>query len=78
MWYQIAVGGQLDPQLAAWFGDLAISHTPDGNTLLVGRVCDQAALHGILARCRDLAVPLLSVNPFVEPYENGIEEACHG
>lgn len=63
MYYQIEVGGQLDPKLAAWFGDMVVAHTPGGDTLLTGPVRDQAALHGILARCRDLGVPLISVNP---------------
>jgi hypothetical protein len=61
--YQIRVKGQLDPQLSAWFDGFAITHTPDGDTLLTGTVVDQAALHGLLARCRDLGVTLISVNP---------------
>src|SRR5260221_4735172 len=61
--YQIKVKGQLDPRLSAWFEDFAIAHTPDGDTLLTGTVIDQAALHGVLVRCRDLGVTVISVNP---------------
>jgi hypothetical protein len=61
--YQIKVKGQLDPKLSAWFEDFAISHTPDGDTLLTGTVIDQAGLYGLIARCRDLGVTVISVNP---------------
>jgi hypothetical protein len=61
--YVIRIKGQLDPKLSPWFGDFAITHTPDGDTLLTGSVIDQAALHGVLVRCRDLGVTLLSINP---------------
>jgi hypothetical protein len=64
--YQIRVRGQLDPKLSVWFGNCAISHTPGGDTLLTGMVIDQAALHGVLARCRDLGVTLISINPLNE------------
>lgn len=61
--YQIRIKGQLDPQLSNWFEGFAIMHTPDGDTLLTGVVADQAALHGVLARYRDLGVTLISINP---------------
>ncbi len=61
--YQIRVKGQLDPKLGAWFGNLVLTHTPDGDTLLNGEVIDQAALHGVLARCRDMGITLISVKP---------------
>jgi hypothetical protein len=64
--YQIKIKGQLDPSLSAWFGDLAISYTPENDTLLTGSIIDQAALHGILARCRDAGVTLISINPINE------------
>jgi hypothetical protein len=60
--YQIRVKGQLDPILATWFEGFTLTHTPDGDTLLTGSA-DQAALHGVFARCRDLGVMLISVNP---------------
>jgi hypothetical protein len=61
--YQIRVRGHLAPRLSAWFGDLQITHTPEGDTLLTGTIIDQAALHGILIRCRDLGVTLIAINP---------------
>jgi len=60
--YQIRIKGHLDPQWAEWFGGLTITLEEDGNTLLTGTVVDQAALHGMLKKVRDLGVPLLSVN----------------
>jgi hypothetical protein len=67
--YQIRVKGQLDPRLSAWFGDFNINHTPDGDSLLTGMVIDQAALHGILARCRDMGLTLISINPLPDHEE---------
>ena len=61
--YQIKIKGQLDPSLSAWFGDLTVSYTPEHDTLLTGIIIDQAALHGVLGRCRDAGVTLISVNP---------------
>jgi NADPH:quinone reductase-like Zn-dependent oxidoreductase len=62
VWYEIRVQGRLDPRWTAWLGDMTVA-TADGPTTLVrGRVIDQPALHGLLARFRDLGVPLLSVN----------------
>ena len=63
--YQIRVQGSLDASLASWFGNFAISHAANGdNTLLTGSAVDQAALLGAVARCRDLGLTLISVNPF--------------
>ena len=59
--YQIQVKGQLDQQLAAWFGDCTITHTPQGDSLLVCQRYDQAALYGALARCRDMGLTLMAV-----------------
>lgn len=61
--YQIRLKGHLDPQLVAWMGAFHLIHTPEGETLLEGALPDQAALHGVLARCRDLGVTILSINP---------------
>jgi polyketide cyclase/dehydrase/lipid transport protein len=62
--YQIRVKGQLDPRWATVvFAGFTLAHTPDGDTLLTGAVADQAALHGVLARCRDLGITLISINP---------------
>ena len=60
--YQIKVQNQIDSSLSAWFNGFTIDYTPDGNTLLTGEVVDQAALYGILIRCRDLGMTLLSIN----------------
>lgn len=60
--YQIRIKGHLGLQWEDWFEGLAITMEEDGNTLLTGPVIDQAALHGILKKVRDLGMPLLSVN----------------
>jgi hypothetical protein len=64
--YQIRIKGHLDPKWRVWFEDLTITQEEDGVTLLSGSVIDQAALHGLLKKVRDLGMPLLSVNR-VEP-----------
>jgi hypothetical protein len=63
--YQIRLKGHLGHQWRNWFEGLTITLEEDGNTLLTGPVCDQAALHGLLKKVRDLGMPLLSIN-FVE------------
>jgi hypothetical protein len=67
--YEIRVAGHLSPQWADWFEGLTITLEEDGNTLLTGPVADQAALHGLLKKVRDLGLSLLSVNqvPPLEP-----------
>ena len=64
--YQIRIKGQLDSQWTDWFGGLFITLEDNGDTLLTGPVIDQAALHGLLKKVRDLGLPLVSVSP-VEP-----------
>lgn len=64
--YQIRLKGHLGSQWAEWFEGLAVTLEEDGNTLLTGLVDDQAALHGLLKKIRDLGMPLISVGP-VEP-----------
>ena len=59
--YQIKVKDHLDKQWSDWFNGLSITYPSDNETLLHGRVIDQAALHGILAKIRDLGLSLLSV-----------------
>lgn len=59
--YQMRVRGLLDPTRAAWFAGLDITHLPSGETVLAGAVVDQAALHGLLARIRDLNLELICV-----------------
>jgi hypothetical protein len=60
--YEIRVRGRLGPEWSAWFDGLTISHQPQGETVLSGPVPDQAALHGILIKIRDLGLPLVSVH----------------
>jgi hypothetical protein len=60
--YQIRIKGHLGRQWPDWFGCVAIDLEDTGSTLLTAEVADQAALHGILRRLRDLGMPLLSVN----------------
>jgi hypothetical protein len=62
MEYQIQIEGELGQEWADWFGGAAISGKGDGVTLLTCAVADQAALHGLLRKLRDLGLPLLSVN----------------
>ena len=71
--YQIRIEGQLSPQWADWFDGLTITLEEDGNTLLTGKVIDQAALYGFLKKVRDLGTPLLSVN-YVEPNKRDTPE----
>jgi hypothetical protein len=61
-WYEIHLRGRLDQRWASWFEEMTVSSAPDGTTLIRGPVADQAALHGLLARLRDLGLPLLSVS----------------
>ena len=59
--YQIRVQGHLGTQWTDWFGGLTVTLEDNGETLLTGPVADQAALHGLLRRVRDLGIPLVSV-----------------
>jgi hypothetical protein len=59
--YEIRIQGQLDDRWAASFEGMTLTRTGNGNTLLAGPVVDQAALHGLLRKVRDLGMPLLSV-----------------
>jgi hypothetical protein len=61
-YYQIRLKGQLEARWVQWFDGLTITLEENGNTLLSGPLADQAALHGILKKVRDLGLTLLSVN----------------
>jgi hypothetical protein len=64
--YEIRLKGHLDARWSAWFDGLTVTRDSDGTTLIHGLVADQAALHGLLQKTRDLGLPLISVNS-VEP-----------
>jgi hypothetical protein len=59
--YEIRLSGHLDAHWTAWFDGLSVTHDGDGITVISGPIEDQAALHGLLQRVRDLGVPLVSV-----------------
>jgi hypothetical protein len=65
--YRIHVKGQLDPARSAWFDGLEVQPQAQGETVLVGPLVDQAALHGVLMRIRDLGLPLLAVTRAESP-----------
>jgi hypothetical protein len=71
VYYEIRVGAVLDEDWSEWLGGLAATAGPTGQTLLTGPLADQAALHGALARIRDLGVPLLSVRQVEPPPSTG-------
>ena len=64
--YEIRLTGHLAARWAAWFDGLTVTRDSDGTTIIHGPVTDQAALHGLLQKTRDLGLPLISVN-YVEP-----------
>ena len=69
--YEIRIKGHLADRWTNWFGGLTITLEEDGNTLLTGPVIDQAALHGLLKKVRDLGMPLLSIN-LVKPGQEDV------
>ena len=60
--YELRIEGHLDEHWSTWFGGMTLSHEDDGTTTLSGAVADQAALHGLLTKVRDLGATLISVN----------------
>ena len=73
MVYQIRIKGHLGRQWTDWFGGLTITLEDNGETLLTGPVVDQAALHGLLRKVRDLGLPLVSVIQVDPKQANGPE-----
>ena len=69
--YEIRVQGHLDQHWSAWFAGLAITYDTDDNTVLRGPLVDEAALHGVLIKVRDLALPLLAVNRVAADTQEG-------
>ena len=72
--YQIRVKGHLGSQWADWFGGLTVTLEDNGETLLTGPVEDQAALHGLLRKVRDLGIPLVSVRSIQQDESVAVEE----
>ena len=61
--YHIKIKGYLEPRWQDWFDGLAITLTDDGDTILSGDIVDQAALHGVFKKIRNLGLIIVSVNP---------------
>jgi hypothetical protein len=61
-YYRILVKGHLEPSWGSWFDGMSIQNLPDGETMLTGPVADQAMLHGLLIKIRDLGLPLISLS----------------
>jgi hypothetical protein len=68
--YQIRVQGHLDASWATWFDGLAISHESDGSSMLSGQIADQAALHSVLGKIRDLGLTLIAIQRLDPRAEN--------
>ena len=60
--YEIRIQGHIGDSWASWFEGLSLRHEENGEMVLRGVIVDQAALHGVLMRIRDLGLPLVSVN----------------
>jgi hypothetical protein len=74
-YYEIRIKGHLDKSWTDWFDALEIRHEDNGETLIIGFLPDQAALHGILSRLRDLGIELISVNQVDEASGHTMEDA---
>ena len=73
--YEIRVNGRLGSRWSAWFDGLIVETDPDGTTAIRGPVVDQAALHGLLQKLRDVGIPLLSLTPI--PSNTSTELTAH-
>jgi len=65
--YEIRIRGHLEPRWGSWFDGLTLTLDPDGTTVIRGEVADQAALHGLIQKVRDIGLPLVSVTPIAGP-----------
>jgi hypothetical protein len=72
--YQIRLKEKLDERWSAWLGGLTVMHEANGETVLTGEVVDQAALHGLLSKVRDLQLTLLAVSTLKEDLPSAHEE----
>lgn len=72
--YEIRRKGHLAPRWAAWFDGMSLAYRSDGTTIIHGFVADQAALHGLLQKVRDIGLPLVSVTQ-VEPDQPDVPTA---
>ena len=74
---EIRVKGRIDEHWSTWLAGLDVAHNDQGETLLTGTVTDQAALYGVIARLRDLGLPLLSVS-YVEEDDSATGQGDRG
>ena len=72
MQYEIRVEGHLGTRWSAWFDGLSITREDGGTTVLRGSVVDQAALHGLLQKLRDVGIPLISLTRVEAPTNEGL------
>jgi hypothetical protein len=75
--YQIRIKSHLSPDWTDWFEGLTVTLEEDGDTLLSGPVVDQAALHGLLKKVRDLGLPLISVNCIESSQADSVNDKPH-
>ncbi|HJV13915.1 MAG TPA: hypothetical protein VJ625_08490 [Propionibacteriaceae bacterium] len=75
--YEVRIEGHLDEYWSAWFGGLTLIREDDGTTTLRGAVADQAELHGLLAKVRDLGTTLISVKIINAPCRDVTVELPH-
>ena len=77
-WYEIRIQGTLSPDWAEWFEGMEIRLEGEDQTILMGRIVDQADLHGLLARVRNLNLTLLSVNIVFPPEPPDSQQKSQG
>ncbi len=77
--YEIRVRGHLDPRWAAWFDGTSLTPEGDGTTVVHCPAVDQAALHGVLRKLRDIGLPLVSVSQVehVQPDQHRLPSMTH-